>query len=372
MRKGFLKIRLYEGDHELHGEPMMVLIKENSETLAALNTDENGATQVISLDTPIYGVQFLDNLTHTNAEMEPAADGVTNEIVIVIPPGRGIHQDLNINTSDYNYNPPLPQHLPLLIEEETGEVDYRQIEAIEPHGDVTHVFNPPPLEPVAYPQDIQPSDAPVPSNVPLDSPTDLMAQRVQPIRPVPPIHVPGIRAFSVSIGTVDSTRGHAWILTPSQRPDLRGHWFAPGTRVEIFASPAPGNIFTHWTLTNLSTGNVTRVARDFIAFNIRGHMAIEAHFSPRLPVRPVPPIAPLPPIRPVPPIAPRPPIRPMPPIAPRPPVRPVPPIAPRPPVRPVPPIAPQPPVRPVPPIAPLPPVRPVPPIAPAPRPPVRP
>ena len=192
-------------------------------------------------------------------------------------------------------------------------------------------------------------DLPLATEMTFASPVDVPVQRMQPRRPAPPAHLPVMREFSVSLGTADSTRGHAWILTPSQRPELEGHWYTPGTRVEIFASPAPGNIFTHWTLTNLSTGNVTTDRREVMAFTLRGHMAIEAHFSPRPPARPVPPIGRppthRPPVRPVPP-AHRPPVRPVPPIGgqptPRPPVRPVPPIggqpAPRPPVTPVPPI----------------------------------
>ena len=132
------------------------------------------------------------------------------------------------------------------------------------------------------------------------SPTDITAQTVQPIRPVPPIgilppnQVPAMRQFSVSIGTADSAIGYAWILTPSQRSDLEGHWFTPGTRVEIFASPATGYVFTHWTFTNLSTGTVTNDKREIMAFTIRGHMIIEAHFARQSPVRPVPPIGILP------------------------------------------------------------------------------
>ena len=163
-------------------------------------------------------------------------------------------------------------------------------------------------------------------------PKDVATSRMQPIKPVPPIgklpptQVPIMKEFSVTIGTANSSRGYAWILTVSQRPDLQGHWFAPGTRVEIFASPAPGFIFSHWTFTNLSTGNVTSDRREIMTFIVRGHTAIVAHFSPapRPPVRPVPPIGTLPP-------TPRPPVRPVPPIGtlpptPRPPVRPVPPI----------------------------------------------
>ena len=142
MGKGFLKIQLYEGDNKVQGKPMTVLIKENGQTLSTLLTDENGATQMISLDTPplvdiegldpsmdlfstvdvevprangykpvaVYGVQVFDNLTSIlNVQMESDIDGTGDEIVIVIPPERGIHADRNINTADYN---PLPQQRP--------------------------------------------------------------------------------------------------------------------------------------------------------------------------------------------------------------------------------------------------------------------
>ena len=177
-----------------------------------------------------------------------------------------------------------------------------------------------------------------------------------------------MREFSVSIGTIDSFTGNAWILTPSQRPELQGHWFVPGTRIEIFASPAPGYVFTHWTLNNLSTGNIVNDAREIMELTVRGNTIIVAHFSLRSPITPHPPIVrpPLhrPPVTPVPPH--RPPAGPRPPIGTppshRPPVTPVPP--PRPPAGPRPPIGTppshRPPTTPVPP--PRPPVSPIPPI----------
>ena len=165
-----------------------------------------------------------------------------------------------------------------------------------------------------------------------------------------------MREFSVSIGTADSFMGNAWILTPSQRPDLQGHWFAPGTRVEIFASPAPGHVFTHWTFNNLSTGNITTDTREVMVFTVLGNTIVLAHFSPFLPVHPIPPIGrpPVhrPPVAPVPPH--RPPVGPPPPIG-RPPSHRPPPHRPpshRPPVAPAPPN--RPPITPVPPIGILP------------------
>ena len=125
---------------------------------------------------------------------------------------------------------------------------------------------------------------------------DAPVRRMQPIRPVPPIgilppnQVPTKKEFSITIDTADSSMGYAWILTAPQRPDLQGHWFAAGSRAEIFASPAPGYFFTHWSLTNLSTGHVTNSTREIMTFIVRGNMAIVAHFSPHSPVRPVPPI----------------------------------------------------------------------------------
>jgi len=147
---------------------------------------------------------------------------------------------------------------------------------------------------------------------------------IETFMPSPP--APVVRDFFVSIGTVNPTRGFAWVLTPSHRPGQLGNWFAPNTRVEIAASPSPGFVFSHWTLINLSTGNIATDRRAALAFAIRGHMVIEAHFLQQQPVRP--PVPPRPPVRPVPPIAP----------APRPPVRPPSGVMPRPPVRPVPPI----------------------------------
>ena len=108
-----------------------------------------------------------------------------------------------------------------------------------------------------------------------------------------------MREFSVSIGTAESFWGNAWILTPSQRPDLQGHWFAAGTRIEIAASPAPGHFFTHWTFNNLSTGNITTDTREVMAFTIHGNTIVLAHFSSRSHVHPVPPIG-RPPIAPPP------------------------------------------------------------------------
>ena len=156
-----------------------------------------------------------------------------------------------------------------------------------------------------------------------------MMSSIRPIPPVgvlPPSNPPVLNLFSVSIGTANPAMGHAWILTPSQRPNVQGHWFAPRSRVEIFASPAPGFVFSHWTFTNHTTGNITVAHQAVMAFIVWGHTVVTAHFAP-IP-RPRPPVRP--PIRPVPPIGttpPRPPVRPIPPIGttpPRPPVRPVP------------------------------------------------
>ena len=165
----------------------------------------------------------------------------------------------------------------------------------------------------------------------------------QPRRPVPPHRRPlPMREVSVTIRSANPSMGNAWILTPSQRPNLHGHWFVPGSRVHIFASPAPGFVFSHWTFHNLSSGNVTVSRTGNTVFIVHGPTAITAHFSPLRPP-PRPPV-PRPPVRPRPPVhPPRPPVRPRPPAhPPRPPVQAVPPIhvfpPSHPPVRPVPPI----------------------------------
>ncbi|MCL2499344.1 MAG: hypothetical protein FWE90_03290 [Defluviitaleaceae bacterium] len=142
---------------------------------------------------------------------------------------------------------------------------------------------------------------------------------------------PSMREVPVTITAAEPGRGHAWILTPSQRPWMQGHWFVPGTRIEIFASPAPGFAFSHWTFINPFTGRSFSDVREAMVITVWGELNILAYFVAR---RPIPP--PRPPIIGRPPIPPGPPfIPPRPPGPPRPPIRPVPPILPpRPPVPP--------------------------------------
>ncbi|MCL2197587.1 MAG: hypothetical protein FWB80_01560 [Defluviitaleaceae bacterium] len=140
------------------------------------------------------------------------------------------------------------------------------------------------------------------------------------IFPRPPIGIippQQIREVSVTISVAQPGMGQAWILTASHRPHLLGHWFIPGTRVEIFASPAPGFAFSHWAFINPTTGRFTTDRRQSMALTVWGHLAIQAHFVRRAPVPPRPPVAPpaRPPVRPpiMPPPA-RPPAFPVPPI----------------------------------------------------------
>lgn len=169
-----------------------------------------------------------------------------------------------------------------------------------------------------------------------------------------------IREFSVTIHSAQPGAGHAWILTPSHRQDIRAHWFLPGTRIEIHASPAPGFAFSHWTIFDSTENRFFTDRRPTTALIVWGHLTIQAHFVRLLPpppprppiiIHPRPPVPPpRPPVPPPPRPQPRPPIPPRPPVPPRPPIRPIPPgpapIPPRPP-------APRPPIFPVPPIAPI-------------------
>ena len=185
-----------------------------------------------------------------------------------------------------------------------------------------------------------------------DEPAVSVSQQIWPAPPIdiiPPHHA---REVSVTIRVVEPAMGHAWILTRSHHPNLPGHWFVPGTRVEIAASPAPGFVFSHWTFINPQTGRFFTDRREVMAFTVHGHLVIQAHFSRRLPA-PRPPIITRPP---------RPPIPPPRPLAPRPPFHP-----PRPPAPP-----PRPPVTRPPVPLPSPPVPPPRPPAPSPRPPVPP
>ena len=127
MGTGFLKIQLYLGDYALHGDSVQVLVKQNSEILHTLQTDENGKTEAVSLASPdltdfdentsgmvfealcdvevpaaqgflgmkVRGVQIFDGITSVlNIHLEPAEPGKPPEdIVINVPPEHGVDID---------------------------------------------------------------------------------------------------------------------------------------------------------------------------------------------------------------------------------------------------------------------------------------
>ena len=125
MGKGFLRIQLYVGDYTFHGERTTVLIMRDGQILHTLETDENGTTGQIALESPditadspasgptlfqtydvkvpaangyaavsIYGVQIFDGISSTlNIHLEPYVEGSADEIEIYIPLEHGVDID---------------------------------------------------------------------------------------------------------------------------------------------------------------------------------------------------------------------------------------------------------------------------------------
>ena len=124
---GFLKIQLYTGDYTLRGDNVTVLLKRDGEVLHSLLTDENGTSELISLEAPslenedgldmdreyfgtvdvevpaaqgfkgtkVYGVQIFDGLSSIlNVRREIIAPGDSAEdINIHVPREHGVNID---------------------------------------------------------------------------------------------------------------------------------------------------------------------------------------------------------------------------------------------------------------------------------------
>ncbi|MCL2356133.1 MAG: hypothetical protein FWC70_03080 [Defluviitaleaceae bacterium] len=97
-----------------------------------------------------------------------------------------------------------------------------------------------------------------------------------------------MREFSVMVVSAQPAAGHAQILTPARRNDLRGNWYLLGTRIEIHATPNPGFAFSHWTIFNASANSFFTDRRPTMTLVVRGHIRIQAHFV-RLAPPPPPP-----------------------------------------------------------------------------------
>jgi len=136
MGQGYLQIQLYIGDFALHGEIMTVLIKKDGEIIRTLETDINGATEMIALEAPeltpdspaggtdlfatydvvvpetngfmkvsVSGVQIYDGIPSVlSIHMEPYVEGGPPEIEIYIPLEKGVDIDRD-NTALDNHPP---------------------------------------------------------------------------------------------------------------------------------------------------------------------------------------------------------------------------------------------------------------------------
>jgi len=183
MGKGFLKVQLYAGDYTVHGDATTVLIKRNGEILFTLETDENGITPTVTLESPdlineygleqkayfttvdvvvekaygymqttIYGVQIFDGITSIlDVHQDPIVEGTPEEIEIYVPREHGVDMDRNTGRAD-NHPP--------------DDSDYAAFDPIDPRDDVIKVFDPMPIDPDEYMQTFRPSDAPVPEAIP--------------------------------------------------------------------------------------------------------------------------------------------------------------------------------------------------------------
>ena len=134
---GFLKIQLYTGDFALHGDSVRVLVKRDDAILHTLQSDENGSTEVVSLEAPslenedglelgkdffatvdvevpaaqgfkavkVYGVQIFDGQTSIlNVQLVPIAPGDAEEIDIYVPCEHGVDIDSD-NGAAENHEP---------------------------------------------------------------------------------------------------------------------------------------------------------------------------------------------------------------------------------------------------------------------------
>ena len=187
MGKGFLKVQLYTGDYTVHGDPTTVLIKRNGEILFTLESDENGTTPAVTIECPdldneygldqkayfttvdvvvpkaygfmqvnVYGVQIFDGIESIlNVHLEPIVSGEPEEEDIYVPPQHGVDED-HQDTARPDNRPPLD-----------AAVDVAKMEPIAPRDDLVPVFNPKPIDPDEYMQTFRPSDAPVPTSIPL-------------------------------------------------------------------------------------------------------------------------------------------------------------------------------------------------------------
>ena len=138
MGTGFLKVQLYTGDYALHGDTVTVLIKKDGEILHTLQTDENGSTEVIPIESPslenldemeqgrelfttvdvevpaingykaakIFGVQIFDGIqSNLPVRLEPLVQGDPNtETIIHIPREHGVDIDRDNGAPD-NHEP---------------------------------------------------------------------------------------------------------------------------------------------------------------------------------------------------------------------------------------------------------------------------
>ena len=138
MGTGFLKVQLYVGDFALHGDSVTVLIKKDGQLLHTLQTDENGSTEVVSIEAPdlagkdgleldehlfstvdvevpkaqgylgvkVYGVQIFDGITSIlDVHLDPIAPGgPTEDIEIHVPREHGVDIDRDNGQPD-NYEP---------------------------------------------------------------------------------------------------------------------------------------------------------------------------------------------------------------------------------------------------------------------------
>ena len=137
MGTGFLKVQLYVGDFSLHGDSVTVLVKKDGQILHTLHSDENGTTEVVSLEAPtltdidtinelesfstvdvevpkaqgykgvkVSGVQIFDGITSIlPVHLEPIAPGEsTDEVDIHIPREHGVDIDRDNGMPD-NHEP---------------------------------------------------------------------------------------------------------------------------------------------------------------------------------------------------------------------------------------------------------------------------
>jgi len=136
MGAGFLKVQLYIGDYALHGDSITVFIKKDGVIIHTLQTDENGSSEVVTIECPclkhtdglnldeeffttvdvdvpkaqgykaarIYDVQIFDGITSIlNVHLEPIVPGDSIEVnETYVPKEHGVDIDRD-NGSPDNY-----------------------------------------------------------------------------------------------------------------------------------------------------------------------------------------------------------------------------------------------------------------------------